>query len=133
MRIWYMPWFKNWMHSSEVSLGYESVDRSTFSMKRYMLFKYFKDECINSRKFTLQIQFEFGNQFSCSLHWEKNIYILMQNKYITCLKIPKGQSETVYRRRTDNTMAKRKKYKRTKKDLQNIHIKLRITRSLVCF
>jgi hypothetical protein len=24
------------------------------------------------------------------------------------LKIPKGQSETVYRRRTDNTMAKRK-------------------------
>ena len=26
---------KNWMHSFEVSLGYESVDRSTFSMKRY--------------------------------------------------------------------------------------------------
>ena len=26
--------FKNWMHSFEVSLGYESVDRSTFSMKR---------------------------------------------------------------------------------------------------
>jgi hypothetical protein len=25
--------FKNWMHSFEVSLGYESVDRSTFSMK----------------------------------------------------------------------------------------------------
>ena len=25
---------KNWMHSFEVSLGYESVDRSTFSMKR---------------------------------------------------------------------------------------------------
>ena len=24
---------KNWMHSFEVSLGYESVDRSTFSMK----------------------------------------------------------------------------------------------------
>jgi hypothetical protein len=47
------------------------------------IFKYFKDECINSRKFTLQIQFEFGNQFPCSLHWEKNIYILMQNKYIT--------------------------------------------------
>jgi hypothetical protein len=39
------------------------------------------------------------------------------------LKIPKGQSETVYRRRTDNTMAKRK---RTNNDLQNIHIKLKI-------
>ena len=26
--------FKNWIHSFEVSLGYESVDRSTFSMKR---------------------------------------------------------------------------------------------------
>jgi hypothetical protein len=42
------------------------------------------------------------------------------------LKIPKGQSESVYRRRTDNTMAKRKKYKRTNNDLQNIHIKLKI-------
>ena len=36
------------------------------------------------------------------------------------LKIPKGQSETVKRRRTDNTMAKRKKVKRTNNDLQNI-------------
>jgi len=27
------------------------------------------------------------------------------------LKIPKGQSESVYRRRTDNTMAKRKSTK----------------------
>ena len=35
------------------------------------------------------------------------------------LKIPKGQSETVKRRRTDNTMAKRKKVKRTNNDLQN--------------
>ena len=42
------------------------------------------------------------------------------------LKIPKGQSETVYRRRTDNTMAKRKKHKRTNNDRQNIHIKLKI-------
>ena len=42
------------------------------------------------------------------------------------MKIPKGQSETVYRRRTDNTMAKRKKYKRTNNDRQNIHIKLKI-------
>jgi proline racemase len=36
------------------------------------------------------------------------------------LKIPKGQSETVKRRRTDNTMAKRKKVKRTNNHLQNI-------------
>jgi len=35
------------------------------------------------------------------------------------LKIPKGQSETVYWRRTDNTMAKRKS---TNNDRQNIHI-----------
>jgi len=40
------------------------------------------------------------------------------------LKIPKRQSEFVYRR-TDNTMAK-KKYKRTNNDLKNIHIKLKI-------
>ena len=36
----------------------------------------------------------------------------------TSLKIPKGQSESVYRR-TDKTMAKRKKYKRTNNDIQN--------------
>ena len=41
------------------------------------------------------------------------------------LEIPKGQSESVYRRRTDNTMAKKKKYKRTNNDPQNIHIKLK--------
>ena len=40
------------------------------------------------------------------------------------LKIPKGQSESVYRRRTDNTMIK--KDKRTNNDLQNIHEKLKI-------
>ena len=38
------------------------------------------------------------------------------------LKTPTGQSE--YRRRTDNTMAK-KKYERTNNDQQNIHIKLK--------
>jgi len=35
------------------------------------------------------------------------------------------KTESVYRRRTDNTMVK-KKYKRTKNNLQNIHIKLKI-------
>ena len=34
------------------------------------------------------------------------------------LKIPKGLSESVYRR-TDNTMAKRKKYERANNDKQN--------------
>jgi len=32
------------------------------------------------------------------------------------LKIPKAQPESLYRRRTHNTMAKRKKYKRTNND-----------------
>ena len=45
--------------------------------------------------------------------------------YKKSLKIPKGQSESVYRR-TENTMAKKKKYKWTNNDLQNIHIKLKI-------
>jgi hypothetical protein len=40
--------------------------------------------------------------------------------------IPKGKSESVYRRRTDNTMTKKKKDKRTNNDPQNIHIKLKI-------
>jgi len=46
-----------------------------------------------------------------------DIYISLQicwRKFSWCkksLKIPKGQSETVYRRRTDNTMAKRKSTK----------------------
>ena len=39
------------------------------------------------------------------------------------LEIPKGKSESVNRRRTDNIMAKRKK---ANKDLQNMHIKLKI-------
>jgi hypothetical protein len=42
------------------------------------------------------------------------------------LKIPKGSSEVVNRRGTSNTMVKRKKYKRTNNDLQNIHITLKI-------
>ena len=44
------------------------------------------------------------------------------------LNMPKGQSESVNRRRTDNTMVKRKskKDKKTNNDQQNIHIKLKI-------
>jgi hypothetical protein len=40
------------------------------------------------------------------------------------LKIPKGQSESIYQR-TDNTMAKRKSTK-GQTTIQNIHIKLKI-------
>jgi hypothetical protein len=40
------------------------------------------------------------------------------------IKIPKGQSESVYRR-TDNTMSKRKMYKRKNNERQNIHMKLK--------
>ena len=46
---------------------------------------------------------------------------LIPKNYKKSLKIPKGQSESVNRRRTDNTMAKR-----TNNDLQNIHIKVKI-------
>jgi hypothetical protein len=42
------------------------------------------------------------------------------------LKMPKGESEYVNRRGTDNAMTKKKMYKRTNNDLQNIHIKLKI-------
>ena len=54
----------------------------------------------------------------CSYEWK--FYIATRKKN---LKIPKGQSESVYRRRTDNTMVKGK---RTNNDLQNIHITLKI-------
>ena len=37
--------------------------------------------------------------------------IIFPNVVKKCLKIPKGQSKSVYRRRTDNTMAKRKSTK----------------------
>ena len=43
------------------------------------------------------------------------------------MKIPKGYSESVNRRRTDNTMTKRKGDKRTNNEIQNTHIKLKLT------
>ena len=43
-----------------------------------------------------------------------------------CLKIPKGQSESVYRRRTDNTIAKRKSTKGQTTINKTLHIKLKI-------
>jgi hypothetical protein len=46
------------------------------------------------------------------------------------LKIPKGQSESVYRRRTDNTMAKRKSTKgKTRSTKHTYKTKDRVTRT----
>jgi hypothetical protein len=53
-------------------------------------------------------------------------YINGRNSANLELLIDTKGAESVFRRRIDNTMAKRKKYKWTKNDLQNIHIKLRI-------
>jgi hypothetical protein len=47
-------------------------------------------------------------------------------QYKKSLKIPKEQSESAYRRRTDNTMANRKSTKGQNSYQQNIHIKLKI-------
>jgi hypothetical protein len=50
----------------------------------------------------------------CLRNWEATntnyIVISFYKEWKKSLKILKGQSESVYRRRTDNTMAKRKKY-----------------------
>ena len=56
------------------------------------------------------------------------------NKYqfycVKILKIPKGQSETVYRRRTDNTMAKRKSTKGQQRSTKHTYkTKDRVTRT----
>jgi len=46
--------------------------------------------------------------------------LYLYKKYV---QIPMGYSESV-NRRTDNTMAKRKRTKRTNNNLQNIHLRL---------
>jgi len=43
--------------------------------------------------------------------WRQSISNNTQTAYKKSLKIPKGQSESIYRRITDNTMAKRKRTK----------------------
>jgi len=48
--------------------------------------------------------------------------LYLYKKYV---QIPMGYSESLIRR-TDNTMAKRKRTKRTNNNLQNTHIKLNI-------
>ena len=75
----------------------------------------------------LNIVFTYNFVYSNELEIEDTTDIRQATSYLNSVTLkPKGQSESVYRRRTDNTMAKRKKYKRTNNDLQNMHIKLKI-------
>ena len=55
----------------------------------------------------------------------RTMFLLSTEVHKKRLKIPKGYSESVYRRRTEQN-GQKKKYKRTNNDLQNIHIKLKI-------
>ena len=51
-----------------------------------------------------------------SLSKKKSCFLLLfSHEFKKSLKIPKGYSESVYQRRTDNTMAKRKTTKHTHK------------------
>jgi hypothetical protein len=58
------------------------------------------------------------------------VFVSLNNDYTICLyeefEDIKEAIRIVNRRRTDNTMAKRKQEERTNNDLQNIHIKLKI-------
>ena len=54
------------------------------------------------------------------------IRISKKNRQHNGQKIPKGQSESVYRRRTDNTMAKRKSTKEQAAIYKTLHRKLKI-------
>ena len=60
----------------------------------------------------------------CYLFWLFAVRLNFLQISKKSLKIPKAYLEPVNRIRTDNTMAKRKKYKITNNDLQNIRIKL---------
>jgi hypothetical protein len=58
----------------------------------------------------------------------------MRTLYKKSLKIPKGQSESVYRRRTDNTMAKEKVQKDKQRSTKHTHkTKDRVTRTPLKF
>jgi hypothetical protein len=70
----------------------------------------------------------FVNEFTYCLYYNIGQIIKLVHKK-NCkksLKKPKGQSESLFRRGTVKTMTKRKQYKRTNNDLQNIHIELNI-------
>jgi hypothetical protein len=65
------------MHSFEVSLGYESVDRSTFSMKRGILLKFHW-----GMKALIELHFQheallkmyFGQRFHTPMKLQKNAF-----------------------------------------------------------
>ena len=59
-------------------------------------------------------------QIKCIMH---NVHSVLYKK---SLKIPKGQSESVYRRRTENTMAKRKSTKGQTTIYKTLQRKLKI-------
>ena len=60
------------------------------------------------------------------MHWPKE----KVQKDKKSVKIPKGQSEAVYRRRTDNTMAKRKSTKDKQQSTKHTYkTKDRVTRT----
>jgi hypothetical protein len=94
------------------------------------------DAIHNSQSYCVDVMRSWSNMKSIEhvqLNFCRRIFEDSNYKFYVCdicwsgsksLKIPKGKYESIYRRRTDNTMAKRQKYTRTNNDQQNIHIKL---------
>jgi hypothetical protein len=73
-----------------------------------------------------------GAKIPNNQHWVfRNDYFLKFMNSTESLKIPKGKSEYLYRRRTDNTMAKRKKVQKDKqRSTKHTHnTKDRVTRT----
>ena len=60
-------------------------------------------------------------QWNVLIYFKADIFIISLNVGRKSLKIPKGQSESVYRRRTDNTMAKRKCTKDKQRSTKHTH------------
>ena len=67
------------MHSFEVSLGYESVDRSTFSMKRFIgVWKRWSNYIFNMKRYRASLKMYFGQRFHTPMKLQKNAF----NSYI---------------------------------------------------
>ena len=65
--------------------------------------------------------FSYDDEYLPSPGTEAWLFIYLYELHYEEFEDTKGQSESVYRRRTDKTMSKR-----TNNDQQNIHIKLKI-------
>jgi hypothetical protein len=76
------------------------------------------------RKFHHNIDngYTYTNIFVVVTDADNSQWLLLCRYNKKSMKIPKGQSESMYRRRTDNNVQK-KINKRTHNDLQNIHYK----------